>query len=622
MSTGLKGGAEAAIHGMKNIFEMETTEAVILVDAENAFNELNRSVALHNIQYLCPNFATVLINTYRLPSRLFLVGGGEISSTEGTTQGDTLAIPFYGISLRPLINTLDYSKTNVHQVWLADDATGAGSLEHLKRWWKIVEEEGKKFGYVVKPSKSWLILKNPENLPRAQELFSETSIKITTDGQRHLGAAIGTPEYKHTYITEKVEEWCQRLKKLSAIAKTQPHAAYSGYIIGEQHKYTYFLRTLPNISDTLKPLDNIIEEEFIPALLGTSISTNEREILSLPIREGGLGLRIHHQVSSSTYNASKNVTRPLTKQIEQQNQQLPDPDDVKDAKARTNQHLKQIDEEKHNLLLCKQTPEMARNLEQLSEPGASSWVGAIPLKEQGLNLNRAEFNDAMCLRYDKPLKNLPSKCPCGKKFTTTHAMNCKRGGFISARHDNIRNFTARLLKEVCNDVQIEPPLQPTGGAQLPKGSLTEDGARPDIRARGFWRKGQQAFFDVRVTDADNHSQSTRTLKAILQTHENEKKKHYNSRVMEVEQGTFTPLVSTAKGVTAPEATRFYKTLASKIATKTGEQYNDVTRLIRVKLSFLALRSALLCLRGSRTLFSANSEACEDFAFSLNELNLR
>jgi hypothetical protein len=63
VSTGLKGGAEAAIHAMKNIFDTETTEAVILVDAENAFNKLNRRVALHNIQYLCPNFATVLINT-------------------------------------------------------------------------------------------------------------------------------------------------------------------------------------------------------------------------------------------------------------------------------------------------------------------------------------------------------------------------------------------------------------------------------------------------------------------------------------------------------------------------------------------------------------------------------
>ena len=52
VSTGLKGGAEAAIHAMKKMFEQDSTDAVILVDAGNAFNKLNRSVALHNIQYV------------------------------------------------------------------------------------------------------------------------------------------------------------------------------------------------------------------------------------------------------------------------------------------------------------------------------------------------------------------------------------------------------------------------------------------------------------------------------------------------------------------------------------------------------------------------------------------
>ena len=69
MSAGLKGGAEAAIHAMKEIYELETTDAVILVDAANAFNRLNRAVALHNVQYICPTFATVLINTYRTPAQ-------------------------------------------------------------------------------------------------------------------------------------------------------------------------------------------------------------------------------------------------------------------------------------------------------------------------------------------------------------------------------------------------------------------------------------------------------------------------------------------------------------------------------------------------------------------------
>ena len=79
---------------------------------------------------------------------------------------------------------------------------------------------------------------------------------------------------------------------------------------------------------------------------------------------------------------------------------------------------------------------------------------------------------------------------------------------------------------------------------------------------------------------------------------------------------------TVKGVMGPEATRFHKALANKIAEKTEERYEDVTRLIRTKLSFLVQRGALLCLRGSRTLYNDNAESCNDYAYSLNELGLR
>ena len=82
---------------MRDIYELESTDAVILVDAASAFNRFNRKAALHNMQYLCPQFAMVLINTYRTSARLFIANGGEIESAEGTTQGCPLAMPFYGI---------------------------------------------------------------------------------------------------------------------------------------------------------------------------------------------------------------------------------------------------------------------------------------------------------------------------------------------------------------------------------------------------------------------------------------------------------------------------------------------------------------------------------------------
>ena len=621
VATGLKAGGEAAIHAMKDIFDAESSDAIILVDAENAFNKLNRRVALHNIQYTCPNFAVVLINTYRKPSRLFIVGGGEILSMEGTTQGDTLAMAFYGISTKPLIMELNHSKTNVWQVWLADDATGAGSLTDLKSWWDLISKEGSKYGYIVKPSKSWLILKDPAKEQEAKTVFAECQINVTTAGKRHLGAALGTTDFKDVYINLKVTEWCKRISKLSAIAKSQPQAAYSAFILGEQHRYTHFIRTIHNIAPNLKPLDDAINNEFIPALFGSNISSNDRDILSLKIKDGGLGLRIFSNTANQSYDTSRKITKPLVTQIKMQSQSLPCPTEVAQAKNNCNTALNIIEKERRMHIVGKQTPELTRTVDQLAEPGTSSWLSAKPLKDEGFNLTRSEFVDAIRLRYDMTLHNLPSKCPCDKKFTVNHAMNCHRGGFINARHDSIRNFEAHMLKKVCNDVQVEPPLQPVVGMSFHPSANVKDEARLDVRAKGFWREGQNAFFDVKITNAEAEYQRHRTVKAVLKSSETAKKTSYNVRVMEVEHGTFTPIILTVKGVMGPEATRYHKTLASKIADKTGECYNDVTRIIRVKMSYLILKASLMCLRGSRTIYSKKGEECDDFAHSINELGL-
>ena len=89
------------------------------MDATDAFNSLNRQAALHNIQTLCPAFATVLINTYRDYTELF-IGGETIPSCEGTTQSDPLAMGMYALGTLPLIHKLVHLAS---QVWYADDAS-------------------------------------------------------------------------------------------------------------------------------------------------------------------------------------------------------------------------------------------------------------------------------------------------------------------------------------------------------------------------------------------------------------------------------------------------------------------------------------------------------------------
>jgi ribosomal protein S8 len=141
-------------------------------------------------------------------------------------------------------------------------------------------------------------------------------------------------------------------------------------------------------------------------------------------------------------------------------------------------------------------------------------------------------------------------------------MNCSLGGFINARHDNIRDLECKLLKSVQNDVECEPILRPVlNKTGYPRTAKLEDNARLDIRACGFWRDGQNAYFDVRVTNADNESQQNTSLKSVLRKHEQEKKRCYNKRIMEVEHGTFTPLVFTTTGVMSHECAIFHKCLA-------------------------------------------------------------
>ena len=114
---------------MKQIFDETDTEAVILVDASNAFNSMNRQTALHNIQISSPEMATYLTNTYRSPSSLFVANsnGNKILSEEGCTQGDNAGMAFYACNTLPLITLLNQSSL-CKQAWFADDSAAAGKL--------------------------------------------------------------------------------------------------------------------------------------------------------------------------------------------------------------------------------------------------------------------------------------------------------------------------------------------------------------------------------------------------------------------------------------------------------------------------------------------------------------
>eukprot|EP00794_Sanderia_malayensis_P014468 gene14468-biopygen11582 len=163
-------------------------------------------------------------------------------------------------------------------------------------------------------------------------------------------------------------------------------------------------------------------------------------------------------------------------------------------------------------------------------------------------------------------------------------------------------MTALLLGEVCKDVRLEPALQPLTGEAFNSNVNISDEARSDISARGFWQTGQVAFFDIRVFNPTANRCCCQEISKSYEINEREKKRAYNDRVLEVEHGSFTPIVISATGGMGREAKKFYSRLAEMIGDKRKRDYSLVKAWLRRKISFALVKAINICIRGSRRIF--------------------
>ena len=242
-----------------------------------------------------------------------------------------------------------------------------------------------------------------------------------------------------------------------------------------------------------------------------------------------------------------------------------------------------------------------RAIDLAQEKGASSCLTALPLEEFGFTLHKGAFRDAIAIQYGWQPLNTPATCACGVNFSLEHVLSCQKGGFPTLRHNEIRDLTANLLSEVCHDVSIEPSLQPLTWETLASSSaITEDGARLDVAASGFWGgQYERAFFDVRVFNPYAPS-NRQALATCYRKHENIKKRAYEQRVREIEHSSFTSLVLSLTGGLGKAATVCYKRLASMLSSKHDQPYSSTIAWIRCALSFSLLRSSIRCIRGARS----------------------
>ena len=279
-------------------------------------------------------------------------------------------------------------------------------VEASTTWGVTVLFYGKCIGYRANPSKSWLIVKKDQE-ERANRVFKNTNsdpsagLNITTNGRKHLGAALGTEEFKNEYIDNKIEQWSEEIKVLANIAKTEPHLAYAAFTHGYKHKFTYFMRTIPNISENMKKLDQVIDEILITAIFnGKRLSELDRQLIALPVKCGGMAMPIVSTMSDVQYSNSRSLTNNLVSSIVKQNEVL-DIDQSELIKVKneikTNSQQKIGEELLH--IKIQMSNERLKIMEANMDYGAGFWLNALPIKDQGFYLDKRSFWDNIYFRY-------------------------------------------------------------------------------------------------------------------------------------------------------------------------------------------------------------------------------
>ena len=175
-------------------------------------------------------------------------------------------------------------------------------------------------------------------------------------------------------------------------------------------------------------------------------------------------------------------------------------------------------------------------------------------------------------------------------------------GWIYIITTQLRDITSSLLSEVYKNVRVEPQLKPLTDESFTPSTATGSEMKLDVCARGFWQAGQLAFFAVRVFNFNARRYAKQELLKAYQLNEKEKKRFYNERIMQVEYGTFTPLVMSATGGMGQELSKFYSRLSQLISEKRESSYSIFATWIRRKIMFALIKSVGMCLRGSQSVF--------------------
>jgi hypothetical protein len=591
LGVGVAGGAEAAIHATRRyVLNMPDDNVVVKLDFTNAFNSLRRDAMLEAVEREVPELYRFAYAAYTVEP-ILQYGGDIVRSREGPQQGDPLGPLMFCITLHPLLSRL----RSEFKIGFLDDLTTGGHVDVVARDVEVIARDAAALGLQLNEAKCEIISKNAHLT--THKVFAGF-IKTPTSEMRLLGAPVLPGDEVTAVLNEKTEDLRRAVSRLTLL-QSQDALILLRYSLSIP-KLLYTLRTSDCQSNSaLVEFDKTLRNG-LSAILNVEMSDDQWSQASLPVRDGGLGIRSAVMLAPSAFLASAAGTTDLQDRI------LPSfitiiPDSSVQVSLSAWQTVSQstapIGTAAHVqrnwdtacILKCKSglldgardQLDRARILASQAAHSAD-WLYALPVSSLGLRLDDEAVRVAIGLRLGAKICE-KHDCPCGAAIDArgTHCLSCRKSAGRHQRHSELNDIIWRAM--------IKAKIQ---AAKEPLGLTRTDGRRPDGVTMVPWSHGRCLAWDVTVPDtlAASHIDRTSILSGAAAEQAAIKKTTKYADIVHNYQ--FVPVAVETMGVWSDNALNFIYQLGRRLTNTTGEQLE--TAYLLQRLSVAIQRGNTIC----------------------------
>ena len=568
LGVGVKGGAEAAIHAAGRYLDsLQRGTFLIKLDFSNAFNSLRRDAMLEAVYREVPEIFNFCHLSYVENSTLFF-GDYRISSEEGPQQGDPLGPLLFALTIHPILQSLE----SEFRTGYLDDVAAGGNAATLSSDFVMLKDRAAEMGLQLNISKCELVSTEGDSVP---PIFAAFRRVLPTECE-----LLGAPLLRGDALDAAIAARCADLARAST--RLRSLSAHDALLILTHSlsapRVMYILRCSPcSEHKGLDEFDRILRVS-LSAVANVEIDDLAWIQASLPIGEGGLGIRSVAMLAPSAFLASAAAT------LELQTQLLPRgmvyPDHGRDGALATWASRLASSSPPEGVAQTKQkswdkaSVALGQGIlwDNLTDPynrarilasravHSGDWLHAWPITACGLRLDDDAIRVAVGYRLGVNIC-APHTCPCGAPVDArgSHGLSCRRSAGRQARHAQINDIIHRAL------VRAGMP-----STKEPVGLMRSGDRRPDGCTLVNWDRGRCLAWDATVPDTVAQSHLAETS-AVAGAAAERAAKLKNDKYQELTRGfEFCAVAIETMGPINEEGERFLAKLGGLLAKKTGE----------------------------------------------------